>query len=167
MLYQLKFARLFGLPTILLILTTGCPSLSTPPPPTNLSISNPTVPPDKFRISEISYEWIGGWGVRDGYKITLSKDGTGEYFGDIAASRQGKYRGSFDTAQFDQLASVIIQKDFFSRKNKYSSGLTDADTIIISVVYAGGRKTVVNYGGGGDDEVVDIQRAIVSLSKQI
>ncbi len=123
MLYQLKFARLFGLPTILLILTTGCPSLSTPPPPTNLSISNPTVPPDKFRISEISYEWIGGWGVRDGYKITL--------------------------------------------KNKYSSGLTDADTIIISVVYAGGRKTVVNYGGGGDDEVVDIQRAIVSLSKQI
>jgi hypothetical protein len=165
MLYEHRFTRFFSFPTILLTLMTGCSSSSTSSP--NVPTPKPTVSLDKYQISEITYKWGAGFVERDRYDVTLRKDGTAEYFGDVGASKKGKYRGRIDTAQFDQLASLIIQKDFFSLKDKYAADGTDADTVIISVLYAGGLKTVVNYGGGGDDEVGDVQRAIAQLASQI
>ena len=62
---------------------------------------------------------------------------------------------------------MVVQYDFFSRNDRYSTSVTDASTVTTSVQYAGGRKTVANYGRGGDVYVGNIEREIISLAKKI
>jgi hypothetical protein len=154
--------HLFISPLLLFIavLMISCSASVSPP---NSTISQPSIAADKYQISEITYERSGSWGMRYGYKVILRKDGTAEYLGDIHAKRKGKYHSKIDAAKFEQLENLIVHENYFSRKDKYHSGLTDAETITTSVVYAGGRKTVKNFGGGGDDVVGEIERAIDSL----
>jgi hypothetical protein len=146
------------------VLTAGCSSPGSPPK-SSVPELHPTV--DKYQVSEISYERSGSWGVPYGYKVVLRADGSAEYFGEARAERAGKYRGSIEKNKFDQLATLIIQKDFLSRKDYYTSGRTDTETVTTSVIYSGGRKTVRNHGRGGDDEIGEIEQAIKSAIAQI
>jgi hypothetical protein len=126
----------------------------------------------------MTYELNVNWGIKETDKIILRNDGTAEYLANLGmalrsgyaksgSEKKGPFHGTLDPRQFDELAALVIQREFFSRKDRYSSHVVDASTITTSIRYAGGRKTVVNYGGGGDDEVGEIQTAIISLAESI
>jgi hypothetical protein len=153
----------------LLVLTVACSPET--PSPTNSVTAEPTANPQQYQISEITYELDVNWGIKETDKIILRNDGTAEYVANLGMALRrghaGLFHATFDARQFEQLAALVIQRDFFSRKDRYSSGVVDASTITTSVRYAGGRKTVVNYGGGGDDEVGEIQSAVISVAKSI
>ncbi|MFY9621848.1 MAG: hypothetical protein WAM70_16210 [Pyrinomonadaceae bacterium] len=160
----------------LLVLTVACSSETSSP--TTRVTAEPTANPQQFQISEITYELNVNWGIKETDKIILRNDGTAEYFANLGralrsgyaksrSEKKGSFHATLDPRQFDQLAALVVQRDFFSRKDRYSSSVADASTITTSIRYAGGRKTVVNYGGGGDDEVEEIQTAIISLAESI
>lgn len=152
----------------LLLLTVACSPET--PSPTNSVTAEPTANPQQYQISEITYELDVNWGIKETDKIILRKDGTAEYLANLGIALRrgpGSFHASFDARQFDQLAALVIQRDFLSRKDRYSSSVADASTITTSILYAGGRKTVVNYGGGGDDEVGEIQSAVISMARSI
>ena len=160
----------------LLVLTVACSPKT--PSPTNSATAEATVDPRQYQISEITYELDVNWGIKETDKIILRSDGTAEYLanlgmalrgGDVksASEQKGSFHATFDARQFDQLAALVIQRDFFSRKDRYSASVKDASTITTDIRYAGGRKTVANYGGGGDDDVGEIQSAVISVAKSI
>lgn len=160
----------------LLVLTVACSPKT--PSPTNSATAEPTVDPRQYQISEITYELDVNWGIKETDKIILRNDGTAEYLANLgmalrrgqaksAAEQKGSFHATFDARQFDRLAALVVQRDFLSRKDRYSASIVDASTITTSIRYAGGRKTVVNYGGEGDDEVGEIQSAIISVAKSI
>lgn len=122
---------------------------------------------DKYQISEITLERSGSWGVKSGYRLVLWKDGTAEYVGDIHAKRKGKYHGKVSTEQFGQLTKLIVENGFFSLENKYQAQVADGDTIKTSVVYAGGRKTVEDYGRGGGERLTKIEQMLDNTAEQI
>ena len=133
---------------------------------------------DGYQVSEITYELNTGWGINETDKIIFRSDGSAEYIANLGLALGGTYvpverrltgrfRGNVDSNQFQKLVRLVIHSDFFSRKDRYSSSVTDASTVTTSVQYAGGRKTVVNYGRGGDDYVGNIEREIISLARKI
>ncbi len=127
----------------------------------------PSLAEDKYQISEITLERSGSWGIRSGYKVVLHKDGAAEYAGDTHAKRKGKYRGQISKEQFEQLAKVIIENDYFSLGDKYRAPVTDTDTITTSVAYAGGRKRVEDFGRGGGERLTKIEQEIDKVAEQI
>jgi hypothetical protein len=160
----------------LLVFTVACSPKT--PSPTNSATAEPTVDSRQYQISEITYELDVNWGIKETDKIILRNDGTAECHANLglalrrgqaksAAEQKGSFHATFDARQFDQLAALVIQRDFFSRKDRYSTAVADAATITMSIRYAGGRKTVVNYGGAGDNEVGEIQSAVISLANSI
>ena len=122
---------------------------------------------DKYQISEITFERSGSWGVKSGYKVLLRKDGKAEYVGDVNAKRKGKHQGVISKEQFEQLAKLILANDFFSLEDRYQAQATDTDTIIINVLYSGGRKRVEDFGRGGGERLTEIERAIDNAAEQI
>ena len=160
----------------LLLVTLACSSQTRLPP--NSITAEPTANLQQYRISEITYELDVNWGIKETDRIILRNDGTAEYVANLGTAlrrghdqsgpeQKGSFHATFDARQFDQLAALVIQRDFFSRKDRYSSAVADASTITTSILYSGGRKTIINYGGGGDDEVGEIQRAIISVARSI
>lgn len=161
---------------VLLFFATACSSASVHRqlPPT----AEPTVDVDRYQISEVTYELDSGWGINETDKIIFRQDGTAEFIAHLGLALEntyvpveqrlsGRFRGSIDPNEFRRLTTVIVQYDFFSRNDRYSSGVADGSTVTTSVQYAGGRKTVVNYARGGDDEVGAIERELISLAKKI
>ena len=156
-----------------LALMFGCSS--SPPGAANAPVATPTV--DTFQISEISYELNVNWGVKDTDQITFHSNGSAEYLARLGyalvgfnrdPNRRGKFQGLIEKKDFDQLSTLIVRRNFFSLKDKYvARGVADAETITTAVRYGAGLKTVSNYGGGGDNEVGEIQQAILSRAKQI
>jgi hypothetical protein len=124
-----------------------------------------TLPQDKYQISEINFERSGSFGVPSGYKVVLRKDGTAIYDGESSAKRKGKYYGKVDSKQFEEIAKLIAEQNFFSLEDRINSGWTDAYSITISVLHKGGRKKVENHNGG--DRLMEIGKAIDSVAVQI
>lgn len=141
----------------------------------NAPVATPTV--DTFQISEISYELNSNWGIKATDKIVFHKDGRAKYSARLGFALRGfntnpdckgEFQGRIEIGEFESVARLLIQKNFFSLKDKYvAHGVADAETITTAVRYSAGLKTVSNYGGGGDDKVEEIQQAILSRAKQI
>src|SRR5687767_11088624 len=109
----------------LLLLTVACSSGT--PLPTNRATAEPLVNPQQYQISEITYELDVNWGIKETDKIILRNDGTAEYLANLGIAlrrgqanpgpeQKGSFHATLDTRQFDQLAGLVIQRDFFSRK---------------------------------------------------
>jgi hypothetical protein len=122
---------------------------------------------NKRQISEVTLERSGGMVFRSGYKVVLRKDGRAEYIGETYAKREGKYRGHISKEQFERLAEVIVENDYFSLDDKYHAEVTDSDTITTSVVFSGGRKRVEDFGRGGGERLTNIEREIDKVAEQI
>ena len=122
---------------------------------------------DRYRVSEITLERSGSWGLKSGYKVIFRKEGAAEYLGDVHATRTGNYQGKISTDQFEQLTRLIIKNDFFSLADKYHALVTDTDTVITTVIYAGGHKAVEDFGRGGGDGLTEIEMAIDKAAEVI
>jgi hypothetical protein len=121
------------------------------------------------QITEISLERKECYGGCPVYKVVLRKDGTATYTGIKYVPRMGEYRGksyAYDY-YFVTLAKLIRSQGYFDLKDNYSSGWTDQDTAITSVVDRDRRKTVVNYGNAAPIKLWGIEIAIDGVVERI
>lgn len=109
-------------------------------------------------ITEISLKRTTCFGSCPSYEIKLLRDGTATYVGRRFVERIGTYTGKF--YGFDRLAQLIEARGFFNLKDDYSIRATDLPSAVTSVVRAGRRKTVNNYGDAGPIELWGIEKAI-------
>ena len=110
------------------------------------------------QISEMTLERTPCFGTCPAYRVTLRRDGTATYVGLEYVERKGTYSGKF--YGFERLAQLIEARGFFDLKDNYAINATDLPSTITSVVRAGRRKTVNNYGGAGPLELWGIEEAI-------
>ena len=110
------------------------------------------------QISEITLERTACFGSCPMYKVTLRRDGTATYVGREYVERKGTYKGQ--VYGFQRLAQLIESRGYFNFKDNYTRPITDLPSTITSVVRAGSRKTIKNYGDSGPVELWGIEAAI-------
>lgn len=110
------------------------------------------------QITEITLERTACMGYCPMYKVTLRRDGTATYVGRDFVERKGTYTGKF--YGFSRLAQLIETRGYFSMKDRYTINASDLPSAITSVVRAGQRKTITNYGDEGPVELWGIEQAI-------
>lgn len=113
---------------------------------------------EAWQITEVSLERGACFGPCPIYKITIKRDGTAIYEGKRFVERLGMYRGT--VYAFNNLARLIEASGYFKLKDNYSVNITDLSTATTSVVRAGKRKTIRNYGGAGPIELWGIETTI-------
>ena len=113
---------------------------------------------EKDQITEITLERTVCFGYCPIYKVTLRRDGTISYQGREHVQLKGTYEGK--AYGFDRLAQLILSSGYFNLKDKYSNNMTDLPSAITSVVRAGKRKTITNYGDSGPVELWGVEMAI-------
>jgi hypothetical protein len=131
-------------------------------------------------VSEITLSNGGGQMVY-WYKFVFKRDGTARYEGDVAPEYRGeaksfgtsvkegervKYRGTITPEQFDALARLVYDKDFFSMKVD-NGGVLGAPQTTTGVVSSGKRKEVFNQTGQGGEKLAEIENAIGTAANQI
>lgn len=114
--------------------------------------------PGGEQITEVTLERTACFGTCPAYKITLRRDGTATYVGMEYVERKGTYNGKF--YGFERLAQFIEARGFFDLKDNYSINATDLPSAITTVVRAGQRKTVINYGDVGPLELWGVEKVI-------
>ena len=116
-------------------------------------------------ISEISLKNSGGFDYDRGTKVSFLSDGTAEYSGGKNSYfLQGKYQGRIGKYKFAKLANLIVERGFFSFKDRYEKQANDAAAVTTTVVYKGGQKTVANFAHSGGEDVSAVERAVNALS---
>jgi hypothetical protein len=118
--------------------------------------------PEMSRIEEVAFEQSGGGGVRYGYKVVFRKDGTASYTGDFSAARPGERRGEITAEQFERLVKLIKDTGFFSLEEP-AQRCTDVEVRTITVVYAGGSKTITNTCRAVHTELERLEQEIILL----
>ena len=117
---------------------------------------------EAHRVEEVAFEQSGSWGVRYGYKVVFRKDGTASYSGDVHAVRPGEQKGQITTEQFERLVKLIMDTDFFSQEEP-DRKCADAEVRTITVVHAGGSKTIRNTCRATGTKLERLEREIISL----
>jgi hypothetical protein len=129
-----------------------------------LACAAQTPPPqDKDQITEVTLERTACFGTCPIYKVTLRSDGTITYEGREFVQMKGTHKGM--VYGFDRLARLILAQGYFNLKDDYSIPATDLPSAITSVVRAGKRKTIADYGGAGPIELWGIEMAIDGMLK--
>lgn len=113
---------------------------------------------NQSQITEITLERTACFGTCPIYKVTLKRDGTATYVGKQFVERTGTYSGKF--YGFERLAQLIESRGYFDLKDNYTINATDLPSTVTSVVRAGRRKTITNYGDTGPVELWGIEQAI-------
>ncbi|HJZ58328.1 MAG TPA: hypothetical protein VKE74_25525 [Gemmataceae bacterium] len=72
-------------------------------------------------------------------------------------------------AAFHRLATVLVRRGFFDLRDRYEPRPkpSDADSIVITVVYGKERKVVENYAGAGDDQVWEFEMLIRGVAADL
>lgn len=100
--------------------------------------------------------------------ITLSADGTATYHGGKNSRvRKGDFSGQIGADVFAQLAKTMIKADFFELEPLYKGTTSDVAAVKITIVYAGGRKTVENFGRSDEPHLKTITEAVTSVTGKI
>ena len=110
------------------------------------------------QITEVTLERTACFGTCPIYTITLRRDGTATYVGRNFVERKGTYTAK--VYGFDRLAELIESRGYFNLKDSYTVRVTDLPSTVTSVVRAGRRKTIRNYGNSGPVELWGIEKAI-------
>ncbi len=119
-------------------------------------------------ISEIMLETADGFCADCERITTLRGDGTAAYHGGKNSQyRPGESRGKFSREEFEKLAAFVVAQDFSRLKDRYEGSVSDVAEVKITVVYQGGQKTVVNWGGSDLPQLLAIKKAFESAASKI
>ncbi|MDQ3666152.1 MAG: DUF6438 domain-containing protein [Acidobacteriota bacterium] len=127
---------------------------------------------DAEGISEITLEREPCYGGCPVYKVILRRDGPATYIGRENVPRIGKYQSQIHPyqplgAEFIRLAKLIASQGYLKMNDRYTVSVTDAETVITSIVHNGERKTIVNYGNQAPVELYGIEMAIDGVAAPI
>lgn len=111
-------------------------------------------------ITEIILETGDGFCYHCGRVTTLRADGTAIYHGDEnSRHRKGDFTGAIEKTEFARLAQTVVEAEFFHFKPRYEGTFNDVAAVVITVVYAGGNKTVENFGRSQEPQFKIVEQA--------
>lgn len=111
-------------------------------------------------IKEVTLERTPCFGGCPVYKVTLRSDGTATYVGSRFVDRIGTYEGKFWARDFERLAKVIENAEFWTMKDKYTLPITDQASQILTVKSDKSTKTVSEYGDSGPEDLWALQLVV-------
>ena len=112
-------------------------------------------------IAEIILKTGDGFCFDCGRVTTLRADGTAIYHGERKSRyRQGDYTGAIEKTEFARLAKTVVEAGFFDFKPRYEGKFNDVSSVVIIVVYAGGSKTVENFGRSDEPKFKIVEQAL-------
>jgi hypothetical protein len=122
----------------------------------------------KTQITEITFEETSNWVDKMG-KYVLSRNRSATMVVPDWRSETGQmlaFRGRF--YDFDRLATTMERLGFFRLKTRYSrEDVYDANTVVVTAVRHGVRKTVVNYADEGPVNLWALQELLRGLVRQV
>ena len=119
-------------------------------------------------ITEIILETGDGFCYHCGRVTTLRADGTTVYHGDEnSRHRKGDFTGAIEKTEFARLAQTVVEAEFFDFKPRYEGTFNDVASVVITVVYAGGKKTVENFGRSDEPQFKIVERAFYEANGKI
>ena len=117
------------------------------------------------KIAEISLATGDGFCADCERVTTLRGDGRATYHGGKNSRlRKGEFSGQISRVTFAFLARTMVDAGFFDLKSRYEGKTSDVATFEITVVYAGGQKTVVNSGRSGEARIKRVERAFNTVA---
>jgi len=132
----------------------------------HLETSAQTVRPGN--ITEVILETGDGFCADCERIITLRADGSASFHGGRNSRvRAGNFTGGISKKKFAKLSKTIIEAGFFKLKDRYEGDFLDVANVEITIVYTGGRKTVVNSGRSNEPKLKALERAIDTAASQI
>lgn len=109
-----------------------------------------------------------GFGFDKAIEIVFRSDGSAAFRGGKNSGiRKGIFRGAIDRREFTKLAKLINANKFFALEDRYEGNISDMGTKTITVTYAGGEKTVINWGGSNLKAFAVIRDAIREIEAKI
>lgn len=112
-------------------------------------------------ITEITLKTGDGFCFNCGRVTTLRGDGTAAYHGDSRSRhRKGDFTGAIEKTEFGRLAKTVVEAGFFDFKPRYEGNFKDVASVVITVVYAGGSKTVENFGRSDEPQFKIVEQAL-------
>ncbi len=95
--------------------------------------------------SEIAIEATPCYGYCPTYTFVVRSDGSAEYTGQANVRFKGQRTGKVSPAVFEEVAAFALDIGFFSVLNDtYTCAVTDNETIYVSLVMNGQRKTIMH-----------------------
>lgn len=104
-------------------------------------------------VTEISIEWLPGFGPGTLSGFTLMPDGTVRH---NFTPRTGRLQPH----EFSELAQLILLLGYLDLEGYYHSGGADDGEVFTSIVRNGERKIVRNYGNSGPSELYVLEQLI-------
>lgn len=118
---------------------------------------------ERQAITEIGLRRTACRGECPVYEVVIRADGTFEYVGERYVERQGGYTGRVNRRSFRKLAELVEDVGFMNLEERYAVPLTCQATTYTTVVMAGEKKTVSNYGDAGPALLWAIEELIDKL----
>jgi len=131
-----------------------------------VSCDSTAVPTD---ITEIAIEGTPCYGFCSTYAMTLLADGSVQYVGQANVQHLGHRSGKVDPRSFQYLSKLAADIGFFEMSDLYTCAITDNETVYVSVVRNGLRKTIKHYAPdhSGPARLVAFEEAISAVYGKI
>lgn len=122
----------------------------------------------KHKVTEIGIERTACHGTCPVYTFMLKSDGTVRYVGEEHVRQKGIHTGQISPWQFNRLAEFAVESGYMDLDSVYDlPTIADFHTTYTTVVLAGKRKLVKNYGDLGPTKLWAFQQAIDSLLAEV
>jgi len=94
-------------------------------------------------VSEIGIEATPCYGFCPTYTFIVRSDGSAEYTGQANVQFKGHRTGTVSREAFEEVAAFALDIGFFS--DTYACMVTDSETVYVSAVMKGQRRTIMHY----------------------
>lgn len=122
----------------------------------------------KHGVTEIGIERTACHGTCPIYTFILKSDGTVRYVGQEYVRRKGTHTGQISPWQFNRLAEFAVESGYMNLDSGYDlPTIADFHTTYTTVVIAGKRKLIKNYGDLGPTKLWAFQQVIDSLLAEV
>jgi sporulation protein YlmC with PRC-barrel domain len=118
-------------------------------------------------VKEISMERVMYKKPFPAFKVVFKRDGEATYEGKYFVDKIGKYVGTIDDVDFKMLSSLMERLGFTGLMEKYMIDGRDQPSVVTTLIYEGGTKTVGDYGEAGPVEIWAIEKVIDTLVEDI
>ncbi|GAB3503349.1 DUF6438 domain-containing protein [Emticicia fontis] len=106
---------------------------------------NPKVNTD-FNFNKMRFTTTMCYGICPVFEIIVNKDRTATYNAIQYNKKQGEFRATIPTEEFDELMALLIYLNLANLKGNYEVGWTDDQTATTQISYSGINKSIEDYG---------------------
>jgi hypothetical protein len=118
-------------------------------------------------IAQIDFSTSTCYGTCSVFELSLKSDGSAVYNAIENNPKNGKYTATIDTANYNEIQSLINYIDFQNLENYYKVNWTDDQSSKLVITYSDGKtKTITDYGMYGTNGLALVYNKLFALRKK-